>query len=164
MYAFMVVLLGGIAFVLVRGKLQGRPSPAGLRGRIRARGWGLLLLPAALMAAAMTGHVRALAVAEVAAAGALVLFALRLAAKVVPYAVLALAGYGLILAKNYHDAFNNQALYGDGFNNQVLYGLVLAGGSSWRTRLVLPEAGLFFVLGVGLLLKVNAPVPGWSGC
>ena len=45
-----------------------------------------------------------------------------LAAKVVPYAVLALAGYGLILAKDYHD----------GFHNQVLYGLVLAGVLSWR--------------------------------
>jgi signal transduction histidine kinase len=150
MFAFMVVLLGGIAFVLVRGKVQGRPSPAGLRGHIRARGWGLLLLPAALMGAAMAGHVRALAVAEVAVAGVLVLFAPWLAAKVVPYAVLALAGYGLILAKDYHD----------GFNNQVLYGVVLAGSSSWRTRFVLPEAGLLLVLGLSLLLAVGAPGAG----
>jgi signal transduction histidine kinase len=145
MFAFMVVLLGGIAFVLVRGKVQGRPSPAGLRGHIRARGWGLLLLPAALMGAAMAGHVRALAVAEVAVAGVLVLFAPWLAAKVVPYAVLALAGYGLILAKDYHD----------GFNNQVLYGVVLAGSSSWRTRFVLPEAGLLLVTVMTLLLLLG---------
>jgi signal transduction histidine kinase len=150
MFAFIVVLLAGIAFVLIRGKVQERPSPAGLRGHIRARGWGLLLMPAALMAMAMTGRVRALAVAEVGVAAALVLFAPWLAAKVAPYAVLALAGYGLILAKDYHD----------GFHNQVLYGLVLAGGFSWRTRFVLPEAGLFLVLGLWLLLAVDAPGAG----
>jgi signal transduction histidine kinase len=150
MFAFIVVLLAGIAFVLIRGKVQGRPSPAGLRGHIRARGWGLLLMPVALMAMAMAGHARALAVAEVGVAAALVLFAPWLAAKVVPYAVLALAGYGLILAKDYHD----------GFHNQVLYGLVLAGGFSWRTRFVLPEAGLFLVLGLWLLLAVDAPGAG----
>ena len=102
------------------------------------------------MAAAMTGHVHALAVAEIAVAGALVTWAPRLAAKVVPYTVLGLAGFGLILAKNYHD----------GFTNPVLYGLVMAGSNSWRTRFVLPEAGLFFVLGVWLLLKVDAPGAG----
>jgi signal transduction histidine kinase len=126
------------------------PRPAGLRGHIRARGWGLALLPAALMAAAMTGHVHPLAVAEIAIAGALVTWAPRLAAKVVPYAVLGLAVFGLILAKAYHD----------GFNNQVLYGLVLAGASSFRTRFVLPQAGVFFVLGFWLLLRVQAPGAG----
>jgi hypothetical protein len=131
-------LLGTIAFALV------------LRGHIRARGWGLALLPVAAMAALMTGHVHALAMAELAIAGALVVWAPRLAAKVVPYAVLALAVFGLILAKSYHD----------GFDNQVLYGLVLAGAGSFRTRFVLPQAGVFFVLGLWLLLRVQAPGAG----
>src|SRR6516165_4330069 len=130
-FAFLVslLLLGRIAFALVREMSKVRPRPAGLRGHIRARGWGLLLLPAAAMAAVMAGHVHQLAVAELAVAGALVAWAPRLAAKVAPYAVLALGVEGLILAKAYHD----------GFDNQVLYGLVLAGAGSWRTRLVLPE-------------------------
>src|SRR5690348_12967298 len=129
------------------------PRPAGLRGHIRARGWGLVLLPAAVIAAVMAGRVHALAVVKLAVAGALVAWAPRLAAKAAPYAVLALAVFGLMLAKSYHD----------GFNNQVLYGLVLAGSSSWRTRLVLPEAALFLVLGLWLLVVVRAPGAGRSG-
>jgi signal transduction histidine kinase len=146
-YLMALLLLGCIAFALVREMRKASPRPAGLRGHIRARGWGLVLLPAAAMAAAMTGHVHALAVVELAIAGALVAWAPRLAAKVAPYAVLALAVEGLVLAKAYHD----------GFSNPVLYGLVLAGSRSWRTRLVLPEAGLFFVLGLWLLVQVQAP-------
>ena len=107
-------------------------------------------MPAAVIAAVMAGHVHALAVVELAVAGALVAWAPRLAAKAAPYAVLALAVFGLMLAKSYHD----------GFNNQVLYGLVLAGSSSWRTRLVLPEAALFLVLGLWLLVVVRAPGAG----
>jgi signal transduction histidine kinase len=149
-YLMALLLLGCIAFALVREMRKASPRPAGLRGHIRARGWGLVLLPAAAMAAAMTGHVHALAVVELAIAGALVAWAPRLAAKVVPYAVLALAVEGLVLAKAYHD----------GFSNPVLYGLVLAGSRSWRTRLLLPEAGLFFVLGLWLLVLVGAPGAG----
>jgi signal transduction histidine kinase len=127
-----------------------RPRPADVRGHIRARGWGLLLLPVAAMAAFLTGSAHVLAVTELAAAGALMAWAPRLAARVVPYAVLVLAGYGVLLAWGYHD----------GGDSQVLYGLVLAGNYSWRTRFVLPEAGLFFVLGGWLLLRVNAPGAG----
>ena len=149
-YLVSLLLLGSIAFALVREMRKASPRPAGLRGHIRARGWGLLLLPIALMAAAMTGHVHALAVVELATAGALVTWAPRLAAKLVPCAVLALAVFGLILAKSYHD----------GFDNQVLYGLVLAGAGSFRTRFVLLQAGVFFVLGIWLLLRVQAPGAG----
>jgi DNA-binding CsgD family transcriptional regulator len=80
-YLVSLLLLGSIAFALVREMRKASPRPAGLRGHIRARGWGLLLLPVALMAAVMTGHVHALAVAELAVAGALVTWAPRLAAK-----------------------------------------------------------------------------------
>ena len=149
-YLVSLLLLGSIAFALVREMRKANPRPAGLRGHIRARGWGLLLLPIALMAAAMTGHVHALAVVELAVAGALVTWAPRLAAKLVPYALLALALFGLILAKKYYD----------GFSNHVDYGLVLAGPSSWRTRLVLPQAALFFVVGLWLLVVVRAPGAG----
>jgi len=119
-YLVSLLLLGSIAFAPAREMKKASPRPAGLRGHIRARGWGLLLLPVALMAAVMTGHVHALAVVELAIAGALVTWAPRLAAKLVPYALLALALFGLILAKDYHE----------GFNSQVQYGLVLAGAGS----------------------------------
>jgi signal transduction histidine kinase len=149
-YLVSLLLLGSIAFALVREMKKASPRPAGLRGHIRARGWGLLLLPAALMAAVMTGHVHALAVAELAIAGALVTWAPRLAAKLVPYALLALGLFGLILAKAYHD----------GFSSQVMYGLVPAGGGPFRRGFVLPQAGVFFVLGIWLLLRVQAPGAG----
>ena len=147
-YLVSLLLLGSIAFALVREMRKASPRPAGLRGHIRARGWGLLLLPVALMAAVMTGHVHALAVAELAIAGALVTWAPRLAAKLVPYALLALALFGLILAKAYHD----------GFSNQVQYGLVLAGAGSFRTPLR-PAAGR----GVLRPRHVAAPAGGGAG-
>ncbi len=150
MLVILLLLLGCIAFTVVRERGQGWPRPADLRGHIRARGWGLLLLPAALTAAVMTGSAHALAVIEIAIAGALVVRAPRLAAKIVPYAVLALAGYGILLAWGYHD----------GGERPVLYGLVLAGSYSWRTRFILPEALAFGVLGLWLLLKVGSPGAG----
>jgi signal transduction histidine kinase len=149
-FAFLMVLLGCIAFAVVREMDKVRPRPAGLRGHIRARGWGLLLLPVALMAAMLTGTGHLLAVTEIAAAGALMAWAPRLAARVVPYAVLALAGYGILLAQGFRD----------GGESQVLYGLVLAGSYSWRTPLVLPEAIGFLVLGLWLLVQVDAPGAG----
>ena len=149
-YLVSLLLLGSIAFALVREMSKASPRPAGLRGHIRARGWGLALLPAAAMAAVMTGHVHALAVAELAIAGALVTWAPRLAAKLAPYALLALGLFGLILAKAYHD----------GFSSPVMYGLVPAGGGLFRRGFVLPQAGVFFVLGMWLLLRVEAPGAG----
>ena len=49
-YLVSLLLLGSIAFALVREMRKASPRPAGLRGHIRARGWGLALLPIALMA------------------------------------------------------------------------------------------------------------------
>jgi signal transduction histidine kinase len=150
MLLVLLLLLGCIAFTVVREAGKAQPRPADLRGHVRARGWGVLLLPVAVMAAFLAGSEHVLALAELALAGALVAWAPRLAARVVPYSLLVLAGYGVLLAKAYH--------YGS--NYQALYGLVLAGAGSWRTRFVLPEAALFFVLGVWLLLKVDAPGAG----
>jgi signal transduction histidine kinase len=144
-----LLLLGCIAFALVREMRNANPRPAGLRGHIRARGWGLVLPPAAAIAALMTGHVRTLAVVELAIAGALVTWAPQLAAKVAPYAVLALGFEGFVLARAYHD----------GFDSRVPYGLVFAGGF-WTARLLLPVAAIFFVLGLWLLVQVDAPGAG----
>ena len=150
MLVFLLLLLGCIAFAVVREMSKAQPRPADLRGHIRARGWGVLLLPVAVMAAWLTGTEHVLAAIELAVAGALVAWAPQLAARIVPYALLALSGYGILLAEAYHD----------GSFNQVLYGLVLAGSFSWRTQLVLPEAVLFGVLGLWLLVRVGAPGAG----
>ena len=123
------------------------PRPAGLRGRIRARGWGLLLLPVALSYAALAGSQHTVILAEIVAASVVVVWGPALATKTVPYAVLALGGYGLVLAKSYHQ----------GNTAQVLYGLVLAGAGSWRTHLVLPQAAVFLAVGLWLLVRVRAP-------
>ena len=60
-FAFLMamLLLGCIAFALVREMRKASPRPAGLLGHIRARGWGLALLPAAVMAGLMTGRLYA---------------------------------------------------------------------------------------------------------
>jgi len=128
----------------------GTAGPAGLRGLIRARGWGLLLTPVALVYAALAevnggNHLGILA--GVALAGIVMAFFPRLAATIMPYALLVLGAYGLVLAKWLHD----------GNNSQVLYGVVLAGAGSWRTHLVLPQAAVFFLAGLWLLLGVQAP-------
>jgi hypothetical protein len=67
-----MLLVGCIAFVLVRGKTS--PRSAGLRGQIQARGWGLVLLPAAVMAAAMAGGANALVAVEPAIAVVLMIW------------------------------------------------------------------------------------------
>jgi signal transduction histidine kinase len=118
--------------------------------RLRGRGWGWLLAPLALVYALIAGSDHLLAAGEILLVALLLIFAPRLARKSVPYALLALAVYGLPLAKGYHD----------GNTNQVFYGLVLAGAGSWRTHLVLAQAAVFFVAGLWLLVRVQAPGAG----
>ncbi len=142
------LLIGCIALALMRAKTS--PRRTGWRGRIRDRGWGLALLPVALAGAALAGSRHVLAVTELAMAGALAARAPRLAAKIVPYAVLALAGYGFWLVRAYHD----------GFGDRVRYGFVIAGNYSWHTDLLLPEATMFGIMGLWLLVRVDVPGAG----
>ena len=44
-YLVSLLLLGGIAFALVREMRKASPRPAGLRGHIRARGWAWRCCP-----------------------------------------------------------------------------------------------------------------------
>jgi hypothetical protein len=120
---FAIVLLltiGCIAFILAR-EGQGGPRPNGLRGYIRARGWGLLLLPVAMAAAVMAGGAHGLIPAELGIAVLAVVFAPKLAAKLVPYGVLGLAVFGVMLAKTYRD----------GNTSKVQYLFVHAGPGAW---------------------------------
>ena len=147
--AFMELLvIGTIAFILRRDAIS--PRPEGIRGYLRIRGWSLLLVPAAMMAAVMEGGAHQLVPVELGFAFGGIFFAPKLAAKAVPYAALGLAVEGLILARDYHD----------GNDSRKLYGLVLAGNGSFLTRFVLLQAGVFFVIGLWLLLRLQAPGSG----
>src|SRR5580693_1265088 len=152
LFAIVLALtIGCIAFILAR-ESQGVPRPAGLRGWIRARGWGLLLLPVAMAAAVMAGGAHGLIPAELGIAVLAVVFAPKLAARLVPFGVLGLAIFGFHLAK----------LYRDGFTNQVQYLFVHAGPDTWDggAAPVLVEAGVLFVTGLWLLLRLDAPGAG----
>jgi signal transduction histidine kinase len=138
--------IGCIAFILAR---EGHPGlrPARPLGRLQARGWSLLLLPIALAAAAMAGGAHGLIPAELALAVLGIVFAPKLAAKLVPYGVLGLAVFGIHLARTYRN----------GFTNQVQYLLIPARPGGWGTGGVLAEAGVLFVVGFWLLLRLDAP-------
>jgi signal transduction histidine kinase len=148
---FAIVLLltiGCIAFVLAR-EARRVSRPDGLRGRIRDRGWGLLLLPVAMSAAIMAGGAHGLIPAELGLAALAICFAPKLAAKLVPYGVLGLAAFGVHLAKQYHDGFTSGVQY-------LFVHAVSRGGAG----LVLAEAGVLFVVGLWLLLRLDAPGGG----
>ena len=156
----LALTIGCIAFILARknkpaaGGGQGSrvPRPAGPRGWIRARGWGLLLLPVAMAAAAMAANATGLIPLELGLAVLAIVFAPKLAAKLVPYGVLGLAVYGVHLAK----------LYRDGFTNSVQYLFIHAGPDTWDggAAPVLVEAGVLLVVGLWLLLRLDAPGAG----
>ena len=90
--------------------------------------------------------------AELGLAVLAIVFAPKLAAKLVPYGVLGLAVFGLHLAK----------LYRDGFTNQVQYLFIHAGPDSWDSGAapVLLEAGVLFAVGLWLLVRLDAPGAG----
>ena len=150
---FAIVLLltiGCIVFVLVR-EAKGVPRPDGLRGRIRDRGWGLLLLPVAMSAAAMAGGARGLIPAELGLAALAIIFAPKLAARLVPYGVLGLAVFGVHLANEYNNGFTSQTQY--------LFVHVVSRGPAQvpaGAGLVPAEAGALFVVGLWLLLRLDA--------
>ena len=138
----LALTIGGIAFTLNRGWLG-------------ARGWGLLLLPVAMAAAVMAGGAKGLILAELSLAVLAIVFAPKLAAKLVPFGVLGLAVFGLQLAK----------MYRDGFTNPVHYLFIHAApGAGARAALI--ETGILFVIGLWLLLRldeglVRALAVGW---
>jgi len=119
---------------------------------LRRRGWGLLLLPIAIAAAVMAGGAHGLIPAELGLAVLAIVFAPKLAAKLVPYGVLGLAVFGFQLAK----------MYRDGFTNQVQYLFVHAGPDTWDggAAPVLAEAGVLLAVGLWLLLRLDAPGTG----
>jgi signal transduction histidine kinase len=145
----LALMIGCIVFILVWAG-RGVPRPGGLRGRIQDRGWGLLLLPVALAAALMAGGAHGLVPAELGLATLAIVFAPKLAARLVPFGVLALAVFGVHLARQYQD----------GFTSGVQYLFVHAGPGAGSSGLVLAEAGILFVVGLALLPRLDAELVG----
>jgi signal transduction histidine kinase len=156
----LALTIGCIAFILARenkpaaggGQVSRVPRPAGPRGWLRARGWGLLLLPVAMAAAEMAGGAHGLIPAELGLAVLAIIFAPKLAAKLVPYGVLGLAVFGFHLAKTYRH----------GNTSQVQYLFIHAGPDTWDggAAPVLAEAVVLLVVGLWLLLRLDAPGAG----
>ena len=144
----LLLTIGCIAFVLVR-EAQRTSRPDGLRGCIRDRDWALLLLPIAMSAALMAGGAHGLIPAELGLAALAILFAPKLAAKLVPYGMLALAVFGVHLANTYR--------HGNTSGVQYLFVHAVSRGA---TELVLAEAALLFVTGLWLLLRLDSPGAG----
>jgi signal transduction histidine kinase len=144
----LLLTIGCIAFALVR-EAQRTSRPDGLRGRIRDRGWALLLLPVAMSAAVMAGGAHGLIPAELGLAALAIIFAPKLAAKLVPYGMLALAVFGVHLANTYR--------HGNTSGVQYLFVHAVSRGA---TELVLAEAALLFVTGLWLLLRLDSPGAG----
>jgi hypothetical protein len=112
----------------------------------RKRGWGLLLVPISLQYALLTLQ-RSTAFAEVVAAVLIVAFAPRVATKAVPFGLLILGWWGIMLVRDLDQ----------GTLPPMLYGITVTGVRSWPNRLVLPEALLFLAAGAWLFLRVSAP-------
>jgi signal transduction histidine kinase len=145
----LALTIGCIAFILTR-EARGAPRRAGLPGYVRDRGWGLLLLPVAMATGVMATAVHGLIPTELAVAVLVIVCAPKLAAKLVPFGVLTLAVFGVMLAKDYRD----------GFISPVQYLFLPARAGAWDTRVVLAEAGVLFVVGLWLLLRLDAPGAG----
>jgi signal transduction histidine kinase len=144
----LALTIGCIAFILARENKR-VPRPAGPRERVGARGWGLLLLPVAMAAAEMAGGAHGLIPAELGLAVLAIVFAPKLAAKLVPFGVLGLAVFGFQLAGR----------YGDGFTNPVHYLFVHAApGAGARTAMI--EAAVLFGVGLWLLLRLDPELVG----
>ena len=84
----------------------------GLPERLRRGGWGWLLVPVAVMYALLAGSIHQLIIVELLAGVLTPIFAPRLAVKAVAYALLILGGYGLVLAKYYHDGNTSRSSTG----------------------------------------------------
>ncbi len=151
LFAIVLALTIGCIALIIAWARHGGPRPDGLRGRIQARSWGLLLLPVAMAAAVMAGGAHGLIPAELGLAVLAIVFAPELAARLVPYGVLGLAVFGVHLAE----------LYRAGITSRVQYLFVHAGpAGQGHPALATAEAGALFVVGLWLLLRVDAPGAG----
>ena len=121
-WIFLLAYCIGCAVIAVRRQhVQSRPSPG---GRARGPGWGMLLLPLALLLRVTIGG-GALTLLIVLASGALVALVPQAARRVFPYALigLGLAGLKAVLfsgAGGYSTAYYNGFVVGGPWRDHVL--------------------------------------------
>ena len=130
---------GCVVLALRRERARGR-NPDTVGGHIRGLGLGVFLLPVVLIGHGILGTVWLTAIALI-LAGIAAVFVPNLAAKALPFTLLAMGLYG----------FEVMVRYADGYPFGIQYGAVLAGAGSWRTHLVLPQAFAFLAIGIWLL-------------
>jgi signal transduction histidine kinase len=130
---------GCVALALRRERAQGR-SPSTLRGRARTLGWGILLLPLALMVGGLfsppaVGPIIVLLLM----AGMLAVLWPAIAAKMTPLVLIGLGLYGFVVAR---------LLARGGY--VPVYGLVATSPGWARTYMVLSQTWAFLALGLWL--------------
>jgi len=144
-WIFLLAYCIGCGVIAVRRQhVQGRPGPG---GRARGAGWGMLLLPLALLLRVTIGG-GALTVLIVLASGALVALAPQAARRVFPYALIGL-GLGGLKAVLFSGAGGYSTAYFNGY---------VAGGA-WRDHVLLPEALVFLAVGSYLAIRWGRGTP-----
>ncbi|HEX6858204.1 MAG TPA: histidine kinase [Streptosporangiaceae bacterium] len=144
-WIFLLAYCIGCTVIAVRRQhVQGRPGPG---GPARRPGWGILLLPLALMLRVTTGG-GALTLLLVLASGALVALAPQATRRVFPYALI---GLGLVGLK--------EVLLSGAAGYSTAFGGDLYGGGAWRDHLLLPEALLFLAAGSYLAIRWGRATP-----
>jgi signal transduction histidine kinase len=144
-WIFLLAYCIGCAVIAVRRqRVQSRPGPG---GQARGPGWGMLLLPLALLLRVTIGG-GALTLLIVLASGALVALVPQAARRVFPYALIGLGLAGL-KAVLFSGAGGYSTPYYNGF---------VAGGP-WRAHLLLPEALLFLAVGSYLAIRWGRGTP-----
>ena len=144
-----VVCLGGgaVAYLVIRRPEDVSAAISATPSRVRARGWGLLLVPIALVAGLLGASFWWLTPVAI----LLVVFGPKVATRLVPWALLAFGCLGFWIAK--YGALDGET-YGfvpvGSHRNVHWWG---AGESPW----LVPEAALFLAAGVLLFLRLDAP-------
>jgi signal transduction histidine kinase len=143
-WIFLLAYCIGCGVIAVRRqRVQGHPGPG---GQARGPGWGMLLLPLAVLLRVTTGG-GALTLLLVLASGALVALAPQAARRVFPYALI---GLGLIGLKEV--LFSGAAGFSTAFYGDVY-------GGAWREHLLLPEALVFLAAGSYLAIRWGRGTP-----
>jgi signal transduction histidine kinase len=143
-----VAYVAGCVWLSVRRMEASGTGPKTPRGRLRELGWGLGLLALAISGFG-PGTDRWPPVVAMLIAGVVLVLRPRLAATLLPAALVALGLYGFLVVRAYERGE---------WLNSVLYGAVPADPGSWQVAgpngaLVLPEAYVFLAAGLWLLWR-----------
>jgi len=138
-----VAYVAGCIWLSVRRMEASGAGPKTPRGRLRELGWGLSLLALAISMFGL-GVTRLATLGAMAFAGAVLVLRPKLAATLLPVALLAFGLYGFWVVRAY--------LHGP-WSYTALYGVVNIDPGSWMAALILPEVYVFVAVGLWLLWR-----------